>query len=261
MHKDVSPLGLQVHEGVATLTLNRPDKFNSLSTEIFGQLERALDSIEKDGAARVILLRAEGKHFCTGADLGEVLEAVDKGTPGIESYLSAGQSALRRLEACELPVVAAVQGLCLAGGLELILACDVVFAAMSARFGDQHSNFGFLPGWGGSYRLTHKVGARRAADLLFSGRAILATDALQWGLINYAVEDEILTAEAARYCTELTRRSRFGLSAMKRMVAGAQGDGLDAALHAERRAVAAQLQSRDGQEGFAAFREKRKPKF
>lgn len=261
MVTDLSPLRVQVQDGVATLTLDRPDRSNALSTEVFGQLEQAIDSLEASGDARVILLRSQGKHFCTGADLGEVLDAVDRGTPGIEQYLSPGQSALRRLEDCGLPVVAAVQGLCLAGGLELVLACDVVFAAKSARFGDQHSNFGFLPGWGGSYRLTQRIGSRRAADLLFSGRAITAPDALGWGLINYMVEDDRLVTEAAQYCAELTRRSRSGLSAMKRLIAGAQGGGLNTALRSECEAVATQLQSRDGREGFAAFREKRKPNF
>jgi enoyl-CoA hydratase/carnithine racemase len=261
MDTDISPLRVKIEDGVATITLDRPDRLNALSTEAFRQLEQEIDSIEAGGTARVILLRAQGKHFCTGADLGEVLDAVDKGTPGIELYLSSGQSALRRVEACELPVVAAVQGLCLAGGLELALACDVIFAAKSARFGDQHSNFGFLPGWGGSYRLVQQIGPRRAADLLFSGRAITATDALAWGLINYTIEDENLSVEAEKYCGELARRSRSGMSAMKRLIGAAQGAGLSTALQSEREAVAKQLQSRDGQEGFAAFREKRKPSF
>ena len=130
----------EVRDNVGILTLNRPRQFNSLSLPMLGQLVEALAALERDPLVRCALIQAEGKHFCTGADLDEV-QALRGSVEALEHFLATGLAAFRRLEQSPLPVVAAVQGLALAGGLELVLACDIVWAADSARLGDQHAQF------------------------------------------------------------------------------------------------------------------------
>ncbi|MEO8807701.1 MAG: enoyl-CoA hydratase/isomerase family protein, partial [Burkholderiaceae bacterium] len=188
---------------VGVLELARPDQFNCLSTAVHTAIDAALDEFEKAGSGvRAVLIRAQGKHFCTGADLEEFKSL--RGDPDrVEQFLGLGHKVLSRLESSDLPVVAACQGLALAGGSELILACDVVFASSDFRIGDQHAQYGLLPGWGGSQRFPRVVGLRRSLDMLFSARWIDAQTALQWGLVNYVVEPDKLGEAALAYCTTL----------------------------------------------------------
>ena len=155
------PVNVSAEGSVGIIELARPDKFNCLSLEIHECISRARESFEADGDIRSILICAQGKHFCTGADLTEVKGKMSD-AQALDHFIAFGMEGLRRLEQSRLPVVVAVQGLCLAGGLELMLSCDVCFAAESAQFGDQHAQFGLIPGWGGSQRLTRLMGLRRA---------------------------------------------------------------------------------------------------
>jgi enoyl-CoA hydratase/carnithine racemase len=192
----VPPVLLELQAQVGVITLNRPEKFNCISRGLADGLCAAVRSLEVNPACRVVLLKANGKHFCTGADLDEVLEA-RASRASLESFLSAGHEALTALERSRLPVVAAVHGLCLAGGLELSMACDVVFAASSARFGDQHSRYGLIPGWGGTQRLPRLVGLRRALHLMYSAEWLDAVAAREWGLVNLVVDDDAALADRA----------------------------------------------------------------
>ena len=246
---------------VGIVELARPEKFNCLSIAVHGLLEAALDAFEEPGSGvRAVLVRAQGKNFCTGADLDEVLSLrvdADK----VSRFIGPAHRVLKRLESSDLPVVAACQGLALAGGLELMLACDVVFAAKDARFGDQHAQFGLLPGFGGSQRLPRIVGLRRAMDLFLSARWIEADTALQWGLVNYVVEADRLADAAQDYCAALATRSRIGLSTMKRFARQGLEGSLEAGLAMEERLVSAALLHDDVSEGLAAFQARRKPRF
>ena len=168
---------------------------------------------------------------------------------------------LQRLEACELPVVAACQGLALAGGTELMLACDVVFAARDALFGDQHAQFGLIPGWGGSQRLPRAIGLRRSLDLFFSARWIDADTAMQWGLVNYVVDNEALSAAALEYCAKLATRSRVGLADMKRLARKGLDGTLKEGLLLEQEVASRALMGPDVTEGMAAFEARRAPNF
>ena len=246
-------------DSVGLIELNRADKFNCLSSGVHDLIEAALDQFEAEESVRSILVSGTGKHFCTGADLQEVQQFRQE--QKFDQFIAHGHQVLRRLESSRLPVVAVVQGLCLAGGLELMLACDLVFAGESARFGDQHAQYGLVPGWGGSQRLPRIVGQRRALDLMFSGRWLDANTALDWGLVNYVLPDGELHEQAFEYCLGLGRRSRGGLMTMKRLVNdGLEGSlqrGLDLEIHVAAEAMA----SADVNEGLAAFAEKREPQF
>ena len=246
---------------VGIVELARPDKFNCLSFAVHAAIAQAFDGFEAPGSGvRAVLIRAQGRHFCTGADLEEV-RALREQPAELARFISLGHAVLRRFEASPLPVVAACQGLCLAGGLELMLACDVVFAARDARFGDQHAQFGLVPGWGGSQRLPRLVGVRRALDLFFSARWVDAETALQWGLVNHVADADRLDAEALAYCHAVCGRSRGGLATMKRLARQGLEGSLDTGLTVEERQAPDALRVADVGEGLSAFVERRPPRF
>lgn len=256
-----TPLVVTRAGAVGVLELARPDQFNCLSTAAFTALDASLDDFEKPGSGvRAVLIRAQGKHFCTGADLEE-FKRLRRDPREIEQFLGLGHKVLSRLESSDLPVVAACQGLALAGGSELMLACDVVFASSDFRIGDQHAQYGLLPGWGGSQRFPRVVGLRRSLDMLFSARWIDAQTALQWGLVNYVVEPDKLVEAAMTYCTTLATRSRAGLASLKRLVRGGLDRSLQEALRFEQQLVERELMNDDVTEGLAAFEARRPPVF
>jgi enoyl-CoA hydratase len=254
-----APVRTMVLDGVGIIELSRPAVFNCLSQQMLSEIGDTISAFEQDGA-RAVLIVASGKNFCTGAALDEV-EAVRGDEAKLRAFLALGHSVLDRLEASPLPVVGAVQGLCLAGGIELALACDVVFAAEDARFGDQHTAFGLIPGWGGSQRLTRTIGLRRALDLMYSARWIDAPTALQWGLVNYLAPAVRLRDYARAYARQLAMRSRPGLAAVKRLGrhAADAGHSLSQGLRLEQQEATDILTGIDIDEGLTAFRERRVP--
>jgi enoyl-CoA hydratase/carnithine racemase len=254
------PIVPSIDGAVGIIELARPDKFNCLSQTAWKQIDQARASFESNGTVRAILVRAQGKHFCTGADLDEV-KSIKSDKKALETFIACGMNALDRLEASPLPVVAAVKGLCLAGGMELMLGADVVFAARSAKMGDQHAQFGLLPGWGGSQRLTRTIGMRRAIDLMFSARWLDAEEAKSVGLVNYIVDDEVLHQEAMNYCTKLAERSRIGLREMKRLARESGQLMLRDGLASEAKVAVRHIMGDDVAEGLAAFEARRKPTF
>ena len=258
---DSAPVQVTQIDRTGVIELARPAKFNCLSSASLELIEAAFERFEgPDSNVATVLIRAQGTHFCTGADLAAVLP-LRADLEQMTQFVHGAHRVLDRLEASPLPVVVACQGLALAGGLELMLACDVAFAASDARFGDQHAQFGLLPGWGGSQRLTRLVGARRALDLLFSARWVDAETALQWGLVNYVVAPEALHAAALAYCATLGTRSGVGLATMKQLARQGLEGTLAAGLELERSRVPAGLLHADAGEGFAAFLERRAPRF
>ena len=254
-------LAVQAQNGVAVVELNRPEKFNCLSFELHEALEQAITCFTTgDDRARCVLICAAGKHFCTGADLDTV--RLSRSDPAaLAAFIAAGHRTLRLIECSEVPVVVAVQGLCLAGGLELMLACDVAFAAKTAQFGDQHATYGLVPGWGGSQRLTRTIGMRRALDMLFSARRIDAVTAEHWGLVNQLCEPGELRASAISYCESLATRSRAGLATMKQLARQGFELSIDKALKFEEAIALPALLADDVSEGLSAFEERRPPKF
>jgi len=242
------------------IELARPDKFNCLSEATLNGIDNARAAFEADPAVRAVLVRAQGDNFCTGADLDEV-KAAREAEATVDRMIELGQDTLSRLEASPLPVVVAVQGLALAGGLELMMACDVVFAGDGARFGDQHAQFGLIPGFGGSQRLTRLIGLRRALDLFYSARWIDAAEAERFGLVNHVVPDTELWAAAGDYCATLATRSRVGLAEMKRLAREGLDLPLDASMRLERDAAVRHLRGADTAEGLAAFEGRRQPEF
>ncbi len=249
-----------VNGNVGIIELSRPEKFNCLSLEVITAIDNARAELEANRDVRAILIRSQGKHFCTGADL-EAVKGIIPDPEALDGFLEFGLGALMRIEASKLPVVVAVQGLCLAGGIELMLSADVCFAARTARIGDQHAQFGLIPGWGGSQRLTRVVGLRRALDLFYSARWLDAEEARNFGLVNYVVDDDKLHEEALAYCQNMATRSRPGLAEMKRLAREGLELSLAASMRLERDAALRHLQAQDTAEGLSAFEARRDPKF
>lgn len=255
------PVVVRREGAVGVIELARPDKFNCLSLAVHGAIAGALDEFEAQASGvRVVLIRAQGKHFCTGADLDEV-KLLRNRPDDIAHFIRYGHAVLRRLEASGLPVVAACQGLALAGGSELMMACDVIFASSDFRIGDQHAQYGLVPGWGGSQRLPRIVGVRRALDLFYSARWIDAPTALAWGLVNYVVEPDKLAETSMAYCVQLASRSRPGLAAMKRLARQGLDLPLPDGLALEQDLISRELLNEDVSEGLAAFEARRPPVF
>lgn len=254
------PVNVRTEGSTGIIELNRPDKFNCLSVAVHQRIDAARAAFEADPSVRAILISAQGKHFCTGADLTEVKGIL--GDPAkLDHFIGYGMGVLRRLESSPLPVVAAVQGLCLAGGLELMLSADICFAAQSAQFGDQHARFGLIPGWGGSQRLPRVIGLRRALDLMLSAQWLKAEEALSVGLVSQVVPDDQLLSEAIAWCAKCATRSRTGIAGMKRLAREGIEMSLDQAMRLERDAALRHLPSADVAEGLDAFVNRRPPRF
>jgi enoyl-CoA hydratase/carnithine racemase len=254
------PVLTEVRDGVGVITLNRPDKFNCISPGVATGLHDAVAGFEADRAVRCVLLRGAGKHFCTGADLDEIGRA-RRDKEALRAFIEQGVRTLTRLERSPLPVIGAVHGYCLAGGIEIMMACDVIFAAASARIGDQHARYGLIPGWGGTQRLPRLVGLRRALDLMFSARWLTAEEAQAWGLANYVTADDKLFDEAFAYAARLAKKSPDGLAAMKRLARQGLDRTLGDGLRLEVEDVVDSLRGANVDEGLAAFQARREPEF
>lgn len=245
---------------VSVLTLNRPEKFNCISQSLLAGIESGIEQAEQDTSVRAIVINASGKHFCTGADLIEVKEH-SRSHELLDQFIGYGHSVMQKIEASSLPVIAEINGYCLAGGLELMMCADVVFAAEDARIGCQHSQYGLVPGWGGTQRLPRIVGMRRALDLMYSARWLTAREAEDWGLVNHVVPPSALGSSAYEYANKLTLKNPEGLAAMKQLARQGADLSLQDALRLEQKLAVPALRSDNVAEGLSAFREKREPHF
>lgn len=255
------PILSETRDGALWLTLNRPSALNSLTPEIVQGLEHALALAEHDDAVRAVVLTGNGRAFCAGADLKYVRETTAGDEGAVAVFLNSVLSVMSRLEKFPKPVIAAINGMALAGGLELVLCCDLVIAARSARIGDAHANFGLLPGGGSSVRLPRKIGPTRAKYLLYTGEFVPAEQLVEAGLVNEVVDDAELLAAAGRLVAKLQAKSPLVLRRMKALVDDGLEQPVETALRLELLASEVHAHSHDMKEGLAAFQEKRAPRF
>lgn len=254
---------LERRDALAWITLNRPEAMNSMSPQMVTDLHAALDLVVADPEIRCLAIRGAGKAFCAGADLKAVKsfgDAQDQ-TTAVNAFLGRATALLRRIEQLPLPVIAAVNGLALAGGLETVLVCDVVLAAEEARFGDAHARYGLIPGWGGSVRLPRKIGPNRAKWMMFTAENVSAATMAEWGLVHKVVPGDRLEAAVEELAACLVDKSPLGLRRMKQLVDDGLEQPLEVALRNERTMVEAHNHSHDRREGLEAFAQKRIPRF
>jgi enoyl-CoA hydratase/carnithine racemase len=248
----------EIRGSVGWLTLNRPEAMNALNREMAVELGAHLARLQEEPAVRVVVLTANGRAFCAGADLKSVTKPVE---PGEEDMLDLAARVFAQLRHLPKPVIAAVNGLAIAGGMELVLACDLVLAADTARLGDAHANFGVFPGAGGAAILPRKLPANVAKFLLFTGDTLSAADMKGFGLVNEVVAPEQLIEAAQKLGEKLAEKSPAVLRRMKRVANETSDKSLDDALRDELLELRTHLRSYDMQEGLRAFLEKRKPDF
>jgi len=251
-----------VEGGVATLTLNRPDKLNSFTAEMHGALAAALDRAAADAAVRAIVLTGAGRAFCAGQDLEDAVRTAPDSAGDLGQAIDRFYNPLvRRLRGLDLPVVCAVNGVAAGAGANIALACDLVIAAKSARFIQAFCKIGLVPDSGGTFFLPRLVGEARAKGLALLGDALGAEQALAWGLIWAVAEDDALAQEAAALAARLAEAPTRGLALTKQAIHAAAENGLDAALDLERDLQREAGRTHDHREGVLAFLEKRKPVF
>lgn len=217
------------HQGVSTLTLNRPDKLNALSPQCFVELRAHLDLLATDKSIGCVVLAGAGRSFCAGHDLSTITE--ENGVLGSEIFAA---ETIDLLEALPQPTIARLQGHCFTGGLELALGCDILIAAESARLGDTHGQWGLVPVWGMSVRLPQRVGRSKAKELMFTSRRISGVDALQIGLVDHCVADEQLDAAVSKLANEIIANSPGTNSIVKALLLAAQERTYQQALRFER---------------------------
>jgi enoyl-CoA hydratase len=239
---------------VATLTLDRPKALNALDEATLRELLRATD--ELGGDVRALVITGAGKAFSAGADIGAM--AAMAPAQG-HAYAVLGHEVMARIEALEMPVIAAVNGAALGGGLELALACDLIVAADRARLGQPEINLGLVPGFGGSQRLARRIGQSRARELIYLGQAINSDEALRMGLVCRVVPGERLAAEAAELAAELASKAPVALRQAKRATAVAGDAELALGCRYEVETFAVTFASDDRVEGLRAFLDKRPP--
>ncbi|WP_239025046.1 enoyl-CoA hydratase/isomerase family protein [Rhodoligotrophos defluvii] len=251
----------EIRDGALWLRLNRPEAMNSLIPAVLDGIEEGLDRVEHDPDVKAVVLTGTGRAFCAGADLKFVRSQVGEDPANMRGFLDQVIGTLNRLEAFPRPVIAAVNGMALAGGLELVLCCDLVIAARSAKLGDAHANYGLLPGGGSSVRLPRKIGPTRAKYMLYTGEFIPAEQLVDCGLVNEVVDDDDLIPAAERLIAKLAVKSSLVLRRMKALVDDGLEQPSDTALRLELLASELHATSHDMSEGLTAFQEKRKPRF
>ena len=256
------PVLLQSREGaVAWLTLNRPDALNALNLAMVAAFEAVLGDLANDDSVRVVVITGAGRAFCAGADLKELRESrnLPAGEPDFLDRLTT--NVMDVLRDFPKPVVAAINGITMAGGLELAMCCDIVFAAESARIGDGHANYGVYPGAGGAAVLPRMVPLNVAKYLLFTGKTLPAAEFQAYGLVNEVHPDDQLVSSTQTLAEEIAAKSPIGLRRMKAVANASSDNTRDAALQHEQVMLRKHERSFDMAEGLRAFSEKRKPVF
>jgi enoyl-CoA hydratase len=217
-------------EGFATVVLNRPDKLNTLSIRMRQEFAATVDALEADPSIRVLILTGAGRAFTAGLDLDEWA------APGVTAAAAYVHDAVAALQRFSGPVIGAINGLAITGGVEIALACDVLIASSEARFADTHVLVGLLPGWGGSARMVRRIGLHRAKELALTGRFLAADEALAWGFVNRIVAPDRLRPEAEALARQMLAGVPEALVAYKQLLDAEAGTTLTEALRLERAA-------------------------
>ena len=232
--------------GLTTLTLNRPDKLNALSMELFEELDAHLGAIEADEGVIAVILRGAGRCFSAGHDLGGIAEGEEHARPNFQAHV------VERLASLPQPVIAGVHGHCYTGALELALAADLIVAAESARFADTHARFSLVPVWGMSQRLPRRVGTYKAREMMFTGRTYSGPEAAAMGLANQWAPDAAFDATLDELAATIVSLSPHSHRANKRLLI--ETDGLPLAAGLAHEIYYGAGRGADMQDRIAAFR-------
>jgi len=259
-----STILFEEREGVLVIILNRPEVMNAFNLKMVSEVSSALDRAEEDRNIKVVVITGTGKVFCAGADLKEIQVFFEGGHVKSREFDAFSQTLnrmLKKIERLNKPVIAAINGYALAGGLELVMVCDLAICSEKARLGDQHANVGLLPASGGTQRLPRIIGIRKAKELLFTGDMITAEEAERLGLVNRVVRHDDLLVAAFEMAEKIVSKSPAATEALKGVIYDGMQVDLTTALERERGAVVRHHGTEDIKEGINSFLEKRKPVF
>jgi enoyl-CoA hydratase len=246
-------------DSIGTLTIDRPKALNALNPDTLREILRCLRDVRRAGEVRALILTGAGeKAFVAGADIAEMSKMT---VVQAKEMARLGQRLTSALEDLPIPVIAAVNGFALGGGMELVMACDLAIASEKARFGQPEINLGIIPGFGGTQRLARRVGAPRAREMIYGGDMIDAETARQWGLVNRVVKPEDLLTEARKLAATLATKPPVALAQAKLAIQHGLDIDLENGLRLEAEAFAVTFSTEDRSEGMAAFLTKRTAKF
>jgi enoyl-CoA hydratase len=254
-----STILFEITDNIATITINRPKALNALNTEVLNEIFQAVESVAADEEIRVLILTGSGeKAFVAGADITELAEL---NALAAKFFVSNGHKTMTALQGLTIPVIAAVNGFALGGGLELALSCDFIYASENAKFGLPEITLGLIPGFGGTQRLSRIIGKNMAKEMIFTGKMVSADEAAQIGFVNQVVPAGELMASVIKTAKGIASKGKVSLHMAKQTI----NQGLDVDLATgckmEIDAFALCVASEDAQEGTRAFLEKRKPVF
>ncbi len=248
----------EMRGAVALVTLTRPDALNALDTPTLTAIRHVCGEIASDPETRALVLTGEGRAFAAGADIAEMR---DKNALDAERFSRVGHAACAALEGLSIPTIAAVNGVALGGGCELALACDWIYAADRARFGQPEVKLGLIPGFGGTSRMLRRVGLAWAKELVLTGEPVDAETAQRIGLVNRVFPAATLLEEALAAGEAIAARGPLAVAIAKRVMQEGQGADVRVAHALEQSAFGMVFASEDAAEGLGAFLEKRDPKF
>lgn len=248
----------ELRDHVATLTINSPPA-NALSSSLINDIAGRLDEIEADNTVKAILLKGEGKFFSAGADIKEftsLQEASD-----YQSLSEKGQQVFNRIEHFSIPVIAAIHGAALGGGLELAMACHIRLVTENAKLGLPELTLGIIPGFAGTQRLPHYVGTAKAYEMVLTGQPITGKEAHDLGLANQVVAEDELFSVATKLATAIANKSKPAINHIMHLIPFAKTEQFARGAQAEAKAFGEIFGSEDAKEGVQAFMDKRKPNF
>jgi len=247
-----------VENGVATLALNHPPA-NTLTLDLLLELEAAFDALAADSIVKAIIVTGTGRFFIAGADI-RVLAGIPSSREGTEMAMR-GQAIFNKIEACPKPVIAAINGVCLGGGLELAMCCHIRLAAEGVRLGQPEINLGIIPGFGATQRLSRLIGRSKATELILTGDLISAQEAKTLGLLSQVVPPEDLLRQAQGLARKIASKGQLAVRSALRAIHQGSQLGLREGLDLEARLFGELCDSEDKKEGTSAFLEKRQPRF
>lgn len=253
-----SMIACHVDGAVATVTIHHPPA-NTLTPELLSELSQVFDGVDKDDAIKAVVLTGTGRFFVAGADV-RLLASIPSSQEG-QSIALQGQAILNRIESLNKPVIAAINGVCLGGGLELAMCCHIRLAAEGSRLGQPEINLGIMPGFGGTQRLPRIVGQSKALELILTGDPISAQEAKSLGLVSQVIPPEDLLHQAQGLARKMAGKSLPALRASLRAVRSGADMNLPDGLTLEASLFGGLCETEDKREGLAAFLEKRQPQF
>lgn len=254
-----SPAPVTTHiesDGIALITLNRPERRNALNLQVKQLVAKVIGDLEADPHVKVIIITGSGGYFVAGTDIAEMRDM----TPASHQALQTGRM-FEVISACSKPLIAAVEGYALGGGCELALACDIIVAGRTARFGQPEINVGIMPGAGGTQRLLRTIGKYQTALLAMTGDTVTAEQALTMGMVSQVCDDGTALQQARTIASKVAGKPPLAIAAIKQMLSLGLDAPLQTMLALERKAFTLLFDSHDQKEGMTAFLEKRPPNY